>query len=64
VNLPSSLPDNLKVRRGGRSVIMFRAEPHLEERAVGDILANCIRFVETDVLFPMKKFFQPRPQPQ
>jgi len=63
VSLPSSLPNDLKIRGGGRSVIMFRGEPHLEERAVGDVLATCIRFVETDVLFPMKRFFEPRPQP-
>ncbi len=56
VPVPSWVPENVRVRAGGQFVITFRAEEHLEGRAVTDVLATCIRYVDLRVLQLMKAF--------
>jgi hypothetical protein len=58
VAMPSSLPDAIRVRGGGSFRITFRREADLQDRPVVDVLAACINHVETQVLHPMRHFFE------
>lgn len=61
VDLPASLPAAVRVQMQGRFVIAFRRHALLQDRAVADVLAACIRFVELHVINLLRPLFRETP---
>jgi hypothetical protein len=58
VPLPPDLPNVVKTQAHGSFVIVLRGFDVLADRAVHDVLATCIRYVDLHVVTPMKPLFR------
>lgn len=58
IDLPTTLPHRMRLQARGSFSIMFRAYPALAGRAVDEVLATCMRFVELKVIDELKPFFR------